>query len=81
MYVNIIYYGKGRHGIYNASMGFFGVHPRDLNFEQATFLAGVPNAPGVFAHNQELRRTKKNASCESLGTPFWQLKKIRKNIF
>ena len=54
LYVNIIYYGRGFHGIKEASYGFFGKAPNELTFEEATFLAGVPNAPSVFANNEEL---------------------------
>ncbi|MCL2383034.1 MAG: transglycosylase domain-containing protein [Oscillospiraceae bacterium] len=54
LYVNVIYYGRGFHGIRDASYGFFGVPPSELTFEQATFLAGVPNAPSIFAFNEEL---------------------------
>jgi len=54
LYINMIFYGRGFYGIYEASHGFFGVHPRELNFEQATFLAGVPNAPSIFSVNEEL---------------------------
>ena len=54
LYVNVIFYGRGFYGIGEASYGFFGVSPSELNFEQATFLAGVPNAPSIFSVNEEL---------------------------
>lgn len=49
IYMNIIYYGDGYYSIYDASMGYFGVEPRDMTDYQATMLAGIPNAPSVYA--------------------------------
>lgn len=48
-YINCIYYGDGYYNIYDASMGYFGVMPADLSDDQATLLAGVPNAPSLYA--------------------------------
>ena len=48
-YINCIYYGDGYYNIYNASMGYFGVIPAYLSDDQATLLAGVPNAPSLYA--------------------------------
>ena len=48
-YINCIYYGDGYYNIYDASMGYFGVAPAYLSDDQATLLAGVPNAPSLYA--------------------------------
>lgn len=48
-YINCIYYGDGYYNIYDASMGYFGVPPAYLSNDQATLLAGVPNAPSLYA--------------------------------
>lgn len=48
-YINCIYYGDGYYNIYDASMGYFGVIPAYLSDDQATLLAGVPNAPSLYA--------------------------------
>lgn len=48
-YINCIYYGDGYYNIYDASMGYFVVMPADLSDDQATLLAGVPNAPSLYA--------------------------------
>ncbi len=48
-YINCIYYGDGYYNIYDASMGYFGVMPAYLSDDQATLLAGVPNAPSLYA--------------------------------
>lgn len=48
-YINCIYYGDGYYNIYDASMGYFVVMPAYLSDDQATLLAGVPNAPSLYA--------------------------------
>ena len=48
MYVNISYFGDGYYGIGNASKGYFNKEPKELDLNEATLLAGLPNAPSVF---------------------------------
>lgn len=48
-YFNSIYFGSGYYTVYDASMGYFGVVPADMNDYQATMLAGIPNAPSVYS--------------------------------
>ena len=45
IYVNIINYGNGYTGIKEASKGYFGEESDDLNLQQATMLAGLPQSP------------------------------------
>ena len=49
LYVNTSYFGDGYYGIYSASMGYYNKLPKDLNLDEASMLAGVPNAPSVYA--------------------------------
>ena len=49
LYVNTAYFGDGYYGIYDASMGYYQKEPKDLNLDEASMLAGVPNAPSVYA--------------------------------
>ena len=48
-YINCIYYGDGYYSIHDASVGYFGVVPIQMSNDQATLLAGVPNAPSRYA--------------------------------
>lgn len=48
-YINTIYFGEGYYGIYEASKGYYNKEPKDLSLYEATMLAGVPNAPSVYA--------------------------------
>lgn len=49
IYMNVIYYGDGYYGLYDASMGYFNKEPKDLTLYEATLLAGVPNAPSLYS--------------------------------
>ena len=49
LYVNTIYYGNGYYGIKEAANGYFNKDPKDLSLSECTLLAGVPNAPSVYA--------------------------------
>ena len=49
LYVNTNYFGDGYYGIYDASKGYYNKNPKDLNLDEASMLAGVPNAPSVYA--------------------------------
>lgn len=48
-YMNTIYFGEGYYGIREASNGYYKKEPKDLSLSEATLLAGVPNAPSVYA--------------------------------
>lgn len=49
MYVNIIYFGDGYEGINAASMGYFNKAPSQLTDAESILLAGLPQAPSVYA--------------------------------
>ena len=49
LYVNTIYFGDGYYGIQEASKGYFNKDAKDLTLYEATMLAGVPNAPSLYA--------------------------------
>ena len=49
LYVNSIYFGDGYYCVRDASEGYFGKEPADMTDEEATLLAGIPNAPSVYA--------------------------------
>ena len=49
LYINSIYYGDGYYCIADASRGYFGKEPWQMNAYECTLLAGIPNAPSVYA--------------------------------
>ena len=59
LYVNTAYFGDGYYGIYDASYGYYNKSPKDLNLDEASMLAGVPNAPSLYSPNVNLNLAKK----------------------
>lgn len=49
LYMNTIYFGNGYYCIKDASEGYFGKAPEDMDDYESTLLAGVPNAPSQYA--------------------------------
>ncbi len=56
LYINTIYFGDGYYGIKEACNGYLHKEPKDMNLSEATMMAGIPNAPSVYAPtaNKEL---------------------------
>lgn len=48
-YTNVIYFGRGASGLYQASEIYFGEIPSELNAGELTMLAGLPNDPTDYA--------------------------------
>ena len=48
LYLNTINYGNGTYGAEAAAETYFGVHAANLTWGQATFLAGLPQAPADY---------------------------------
>lgn len=55
LYINNMYFGNGYYNIYDASIGYYNKKPSDLTLYEATLLAGVPNAPSVYAPTVSLK--------------------------
>jgi membrane peptidoglycan carboxypeptidase len=60
LYVNTSYFGDGYYCVKEASLGYFDKLPIDMNLYECTLLAGIPNAPSVYAptKNPELARQR-----------------------
>ena len=58
-YLNTINFGAGCYGIKNASNYYFNKEPKDLTLDEATMLAGIPNAPSVYAPTANMDLCKK----------------------
>lgn len=60
MYVNTSYFGDGYYCVKEAAEGYFDKLPIDMNLYESTLLAGIPNAPSVYAptKNPELARQR-----------------------
>lgn len=49
LYLNTSYFGEGCYTVSEASRVYFDKEPADMNDYEATMLAGIPNAPSVYA--------------------------------
>ena len=49
LYVNTSYFGDGYYCVGDASKGYFDKEPIEMNLYESTLLAGIPNAPSVYA--------------------------------
>lgn len=54
MYLNTIYFGNGCYGIAQAAEGYFHTTPDALTSAQAVVLAGLPQAPSIYASSPAL---------------------------
>ena len=60
LYVNTCYFGDGYYCIKDASEGYFGKEPKNMDLYESTLLAGIPNAPSIYAptKNPDLARER-----------------------
>ena len=60
LYVNTIYFGDGYYCIYDAAKGYFDKEAKDMDMYECTLIAGIPNAPSVYAptKNPELAKQR-----------------------
>lgn len=60
LYVNTIYFGDGYYGIKEACNGYLNIEPSEMTLYDCTMMAGIPNAPSVYAptSNRELTRSR-----------------------
>jgi len=61
-YLNVIYFGNGAHGIYEASDNYFGKHPSELTLSESALLAGIIKAPSKYSpyKNPVLAKERRN---------------------
>ena len=59
LYVNTAYFGNGYYGISQAAKGYYNKSTDNLTLDEASMLAGIPNAPSVYAPTKNLDLAKK----------------------
>lgn len=62
IYINNMYFGNGYYNLPDATTGYFNKEPKDLTLYEATLLAGVPNAPSVYAPTVNLKLAEERQS-------------------
>lgn len=62
LYVNTSYFGDGYYCVKEATNGYFDKEPIDMNEYESSMLAGIPNAPSVYAptKNPDLAKQRQN---------------------
>lgn len=60
LYLNSIYFGNGCYTVRAASLSYFNKEPGEMNSDESTLLAGIPNAPSVYdlTENPDLARQR-----------------------
>lgn len=60
LYVNTSYFGDGYYCVGDAAEGYFDKEPKEMDLYECTLLAGIPNAPSVYAptKNPELAKQR-----------------------
>lgn len=58
LYLNSSYFGNGYYTVKQASRGYFKKEPKEMTSYEATLLAGIPNAPSIYAPNKNLNLAK-----------------------
>ena len=68
LYVNTCYFGDGYYNVKEAANGYFEKEPKDMSAFESTLLAGLPNAPSIYAptKNPELARQRQAQVVEKL---------------
>lgn len=68
LYVNTSYFGDGYYSVKEASNGYFDKEPKDMDLYECTLLAGIPNAPSVYAptKNPELAKQRQAQVIEKM---------------
>ena len=62
IYVNSCYFGDGYYSVYDACKGYFNKLPKDLNLDEASMLAGIPNAPSLYSPTVNMKLCRKRQS-------------------
>ncbi len=58
IYLNTSYFGDGYYTIKEASIGYFGKIPSEMTDYESIMLAGIPNAPSIYAPTKNLELAK-----------------------
>ena len=64
----LLFIGNGYYNIKDAAQGYFGKLPKDMTDGESIMLAGIPNAPSVYAptENPELAKQRQKQVIEKM---------------
>lgn len=58
LYLNTSYFGDGYYCVKDAAEGYFDKEPKDMNRNESSMLAGIPNAPSAYCPTKHLNLAK-----------------------
>ena len=58
LYLNTSYFGDGYYCVNDASEDYYGKEPKDMNRNEDSMLAGIPNAPSAYCPTKHLNLAK-----------------------
>jgi len=79
MYLNQVAYGGSAYGVEEAAKTYFGKSAKDLNLEEAAFLAGLPQAPSIYSPyvNPKMAKKRRDDVLEAMYLQGYIDKKIK----
>ena len=82
LYVNSIFFGNNYYCVRDASLGYFGKLPKDMDAYESTLLAGIPNAPSVYAltKNPDLAHQRQKRVLEKMVKYHYMTEKEAKEL-
>lgn len=82
LYVNTSYFGDGYYSVREAANGYFDKEPIDMDLYECTLLAGIPNAPSVYAptKNPDLAKQRQKQVIDKMITNGYLTEKEAENI-
>lgn len=68
LYLNTSYYGDGYYTVKEAAKGYFNKEPNEMTDYECTLLAGIPNAPSVYAptKNPDLAKQRQSQVLDTM---------------
>lgn len=68
LYINTCYFGNGYYSLKEASKGYFNKEAKDMTDYECIMLAGIPNAPSVYApsKNPELAKQRQKQVADAM---------------
>ena len=66
LYINIIYFGNDQYGVQDAALYYFNKTPAELDLNESTWLAGLPQAPSVYSVDEEKGKQRQQQVAQAM---------------
>ncbi len=78
-YLNQIFYGRNAYGIEAAAHQFFGKKASELTLAESAYLAGLPQAPGLYGGNDDLSKKRQGDVFDLMAGHLQEINKVPTN--